>query len=95
VISAKLDAARSLMPLSLEIPADIRASRIAALSSDDSTLSLAPSESCAFREASAGLGGLAKRLPQPALERRQFDRLGDQDRPGHQRGEQQPDDPRP
>ncbi len=46
-ISAKLDAARSLMPLSLEIPADSRASRIAALSSDDSTLSLAPSASWA------------------------------------------------
>src|ERR1700730_2436604 len=46
-ISAKLDAARSLMPLSLEIPADNRASRIAAASSDDSTLSFAPSANCA------------------------------------------------
>src|SRR5450432_1284128 len=42
-ISAKLEAARSLMPLSLEMPADSRASRIAALSSDDSTLFLSPS----------------------------------------------------
>src|SRR3984893_13973409 len=42
-ISAKLDAARSLMPASLEIPADSRPSRIAAASSDDNTLSLAPS----------------------------------------------------
>jgi hypothetical protein len=46
-ISAKLDDARSLMPASLEIPADSRASRIAAASSVDSTLSLAPSANCA------------------------------------------------
>src|SRR5450755_4487313 len=46
-ISAKLDAARSLMPKSLEIPADSRASRIAAASNDDNTLSLAPSPNCA------------------------------------------------
>src|SRR6266852_4236387 len=46
-ISAKLEAARSLMPLSLEIPADNRASRIAADSSDDNTLSFAPSANCA------------------------------------------------
>ena len=46
-ISAKLDAARSLMPASLEIPADSRASRIAAASNDDSTPSLAPSANCA------------------------------------------------
>ena len=46
-ISAKLDAARSLMPASLEIPADSRASRMAAASSDDSTLPLAPSANCA------------------------------------------------
>src|SRR5580698_3159991 len=46
-ISAKLDAARSLMPLSLEIPADSRASRIAAASNADKTLSLEPSANCA------------------------------------------------
>src|SRR5258705_1285401 len=46
-ISAKLDAARSLMPASLEIPADSRASRIAAASNDDNTLPLAPSANCA------------------------------------------------
>src|ERR1700716_3269417 len=46
-ISAKLDAARSLMPASLETPADSRASRMAAASSDDNTLSLAPSANCA------------------------------------------------
>ncbi len=46
-ISAKLEAARSLMPLSLEMPADSRASRIAAASSDDSTLPFAPSANCA------------------------------------------------
>jgi hypothetical protein len=46
-ISAKLDAARSLMPVSLEIPADSRASRIAAASNDDSTLFFAPSANCA------------------------------------------------
>src|SRR5271156_2941291 len=46
-ISAKLDAARSLMPSSLEIPADNRASFIAAASSADNTLSLAPSANCA------------------------------------------------
>src|SRR6266852_1646865 len=46
-ISAKLDAARSLMPASLEIPADSRASRIAADNSDDNTLPLAPSANCA------------------------------------------------
>src|SRR6202140_6012814 len=46
-ISAKLDAARSLMPGSLEIPADSRASRIAADSNDDNTLSFAPSANCA------------------------------------------------
>src|ERR1700733_7266679 len=46
-ISAKLDAARSLMPSSLEIPADNRASFIAAASNADNTLSLAPSANCA------------------------------------------------
>src|ERR1700754_1204151 len=46
-ISPKLDAARSLMPSSLEIPADRRASPIAAFSSADSTLSLDPSANCA------------------------------------------------
>src|SRR5665213_3119127 len=46
-ISAKLDAARSLMPSSLEMPADNRASLIAAANSADSTLSLAPSANCA------------------------------------------------
>ena len=46
-ISAKLDAARSLMPLSDEIPADSRASRIAADSNDDNTLSFSPSANCA------------------------------------------------
>jgi hypothetical protein len=46
-ISEKLDAARSLMPLSLEIPADSRPSRIAAAMNDDSTLPLAPSANCA------------------------------------------------
>jgi hypothetical protein len=35
------------MPASLEIPADSRASRIAAASNDDNTLSLAPSANCA------------------------------------------------
>ena len=46
-ISAKLEAARSLMPLSLEMPADSRASRIAAASNADNTLSFAPSANCA------------------------------------------------
>src|ERR1700688_4195284 len=46
-ISAKLEGARSLMPLSLEIPADSRASRIAAASNDDNALSWAPSANCA------------------------------------------------
>src|SRR5258708_11926481 len=46
-ISAKLDAARSLMPASLEIPTDSRASRIAADNNDDNTLPLAPSANCA------------------------------------------------
>ena len=46
-ISAKLEAARSLMPASLEMPADSRASRIAAASNDASTLPLAPSANCA------------------------------------------------
>ena len=46
-ISAKLDAARSLMPSSLEIPADNRASFNAAASNADNTLSLAPSANCA------------------------------------------------
>ena len=41
-ISAKLDAARSLIPASLEIPADNRPSRIAAASRDASTPSLPP-----------------------------------------------------
>src|SRR5437660_1157635 len=45
--SAKRDAARSLMPASLEIPADSRASRIAAANSEDKTLLLAPSANCA------------------------------------------------
>ena len=46
-ISVKLDAARSLMPASLEIPADSRASRIEAASSDGSTPCLEPSANCA------------------------------------------------
>src|SRR5712672_883692 len=46
-ISAQLDAARSLMPASLEMPADCRASRIDAASSDGSTPSFAPSANCA------------------------------------------------
>src|ERR1700733_2988163 len=46
-ISPKLEAARSLMPPSLEIPADSRASRIAAASNADNTLSFAPSANCA------------------------------------------------
>src|SRR5438445_6815643 len=46
-ISAKLDAARSLMPLSEEIPADSRASRIAAARNADNTPVLAPSANCA------------------------------------------------
>ena len=46
-ISAKLDAARSLMPASLEMPADSRASRIAADSSDDKAVLLAPRTNCA------------------------------------------------
>ena len=54
-ISAKLEAARSLMPLSLEIPADSRASRIAAASSDDNTLSLEPSANCASASERASL----------------------------------------
>ena len=37
-ISAKLEAARSLMPASLDMPADSRASRIAAARNDASTL---------------------------------------------------------
>src|SRR6267378_5560234 len=54
-ISAKLDAARSLMPLSLEIPADNRASRIAAASNADNTLPLAPSANCASASDRASL----------------------------------------
>ena len=46
-ISAKLDAARSLMPASLDMPADRRASRMAAASNDDKTLPLAPRANCA------------------------------------------------
>src|SRR4051794_29069653 len=42
-ISAKLDAARSLIPVSDEIPADSRASRMAAARNDHSTPRLAPS----------------------------------------------------
>src|SRR6266478_1041471 len=54
-ISAKLDAARSLMPLSLETPADSRASRIAADSNADNTLPLAPSANCASARDRASL----------------------------------------
>ena len=46
-ISAKLEAARSLMPASLDMPADSRASRIAAARKDASTLPFAPSANCA------------------------------------------------
>src|ERR1700760_3159430 len=46
-ISEKLDAARSLIPSSLEIPADSRASPIAAASSADTTVPLEPSVNCA------------------------------------------------
>ena len=53
-ISAKLDAARSLMPASLEIPADRRASRIAAASNDERTLPFAPNANCASAKSAAG-----------------------------------------
>src|SRR6202048_1225822 len=46
-ISAKPDPARPLIPPSREIPADSRASRIAADSNDDNTPSFAPSANCA------------------------------------------------
>ena len=63
-ISAKLEAARSLMPASLEMPADSRASRIAAASNDASTLPLAPSANCASasERASAILASAARSL---------------------------------
>ena len=63
-ISAKLEAARSLMPASLEMPADSRASRIAAASSDANTLRLAPSANCASASdrASAILSSAARSL---------------------------------
>src|ERR1700681_2665398 len=54
-ISAKLDAARSLMPLSLKIPADSRASRIAADNNADNTLRLAPSANWASASDRASL----------------------------------------
>src|ERR1700726_3220045 len=63
-ISAKLEAARSLMPASLEIPADSLPARIA---------------------------DLLERSAQFALHDRQLDHLGDENGPGHQRGEGQPD----
>ena len=85
-ISAKLDAARSLMPVSLEIPADSRASRIAAASNDDNTLSLAPSANCASASDLAS-PILPSARAQLALDERQLDHLGDEDGPGHQRGE--------
>ena len=46
-ISAQLDAARSLMPASLEMPADSRASRMQAASSEGSTPAFEPSANCA------------------------------------------------
>src|SRR5947209_1817402 len=58
--SAKRDAARSLMPASLEIPADSRASRIAAANSEDNTLLLAPSANCA---SASGLASVAFAAP--------------------------------
>ncbi len=63
-ISPKLDAARSLMPASLEIPADIRASRMAAASNENSTLPFEPSANCASASdrASAILPSAARRL---------------------------------
>src|SRR3954452_7450634 len=47
MISEKLEAARSLMPVSLDRPADIRASRSAAARKDGSIPALAPSAICA------------------------------------------------
>ena len=84
-ISAKLEAARSLMPSSLEIPADNRASRMAAASNADSTLSLAPSANCASASdlASPILPSAVRSL---RCTTRQFDHLRDEDGPGHQRG---------
>src|SRR4029077_2833162 len=46
-ISENLEAARSLIPASLEMPADSRASRMAAASNDDNAVRLAPRASCA------------------------------------------------
>src|SRR5438552_1267259 len=60
-ISAKLDAARSLIPASLEIPADSRASRIAADNNDDNTLPLAPSALALVQVATAR--GIAEAEP--------------------------------
>ena len=54
------------MPVSLEIPADSRASRIAAASSEDNTLSLAPSANCASAS-DLDIADLAERGTQPAL----------------------------
>src|SRR3954462_15292886 len=63
--SAKPGAGPSLRPASLEIPADSRASRIAAASNDDSTLPLAPSANCASASdlASPIFASAARSLP--------------------------------
>src|ERR1700729_2668512 len=89
-ISAKLDAARSLTPASLEIPADSRASRSAAASKEDKTVPLAPSMNCGGA-ARPSIADLAERGAQPALNQRQFEHFRDEDRPRHQRGKRKTD----
>src|ERR1700709_2279960 len=83
-ISAKLEAARSLMPLSEEMPADSRASRIAAARNADSTPVFDPSANCASaseRDSPVVLSDLWS-LPSRFG---QFEYAGDEDGPCHER----------
>ena len=65
-ISAKLEAARSLMPASLEMPADSRASRIAAASKRRQHAALGAERELRFRQRSR-VADLGERRAQLAL----------------------------
>ena len=90
-ISAKREAARSLMPSSLALSADkphfLHRGRAAATTAHAVG---APSANCASAsDRASAIRASAARKPPPRA--RQLERLGEEDRPGHQRGEGQAD----
>ena len=78
------------MPASLEMPADSRASRIAAASKRRQHAALGAERELRFRQRPC-VGDLGQRRAQLALNHGQLDHLGDEDGPGHQRGKGETD----